>query len=202
MTGAARSFDYIIVGGGSAGCVAASRLVEFGARVLRRVQRERTAASSPWRWPIAATVAFVAIAALVVALSRQDRAPVARDESLARQEPTAAPGTQDIGPGPVAPAGTAGQPFRPAPPAAFRKSAHPGGGPGAAVSGPELLIAADEARALRQLFSSVQKGLIDLSSLPEVAPATAALQPPSAITFPPITFEPIAPAALEEGERQ
>ena len=67
---------------------------------------------------------------------------------------------------------------------------------------PELLIAADEARALRQLFSNVRNGLVDLSSLQEGAPATAALQPPGDISFPPITFEPIALEAAEEGERQ
>jgi hypothetical protein len=65
-----------------------------------------------------------------------------------------------------------------------------------------VIVAAGEARALRRLFADVRKGLIDLSSLQESAPATAALQPPGEIAFPPITFEAIAPESAEEGERQ
>jgi hypothetical protein len=174
---------------------------EFVARVRMRVQRERDAASSPWPWRIAAAIAFVAVIALVVGMSRQDRR-VARDESLAQRQPTVAPGAQDVGPGPVAQGSAAGQAFTPAPPAASRKSAGKRRRPGAAVSEPELLIAADEARALRQLFANVRKGRIDLSSLQEGAPATAALQAPSVIAFSPITFEPIAPEPVEEGARQ
>ena len=54
-------------------------------------------------------------------------------------------------------------------------------------------------RGLR-VFADVRQGLVDLSSLQQV-PATAALQPPIAIAFPPITFEPIAAETAEEGAR-
>ena len=175
---------------------------EFVARVRTRVQRERDAASSPWRWRIAAAVAVAAMMALVVARSRQDRARIAQDENPARRPPAVAQAAPDPHLGPVAEDNTAGEAYAPAPTRAFRTSAARRSRPNAVVSEPELLIAADEARALRQLFSNARRGLVDLSSLQEGAPATAALQPPSDISFPPITFEPIAPGAAEEGERQ
>jgi hypothetical protein len=174
---------------------------EFAARLRTRIQRERDAAPSPWRWQMAAAVACVAITALVIGTSKLDRVRVARDDRPARRQLPVAPRELEPGPRAVAKATMAGEAFGPAPTTrsrtAVRRSRR-----SAAVGEPQLLIAADEARALRQLFSSVQKGLVDLSSLPEVAPAFAALQPLDDISFPPITFEPIMPEAVGEGERQ
>ena len=175
---------------------------EFVAGVRMRVQSELDAAPSPWRWRIMAAAACVAIIALVVGTSRQDRARVAREESTVRRPATVTSGGQDTRPGPVAQDSTAGQAFRPALTTAFRKSTGRRSRPRAAVGEPELLIAAGEARALRQLFSNARTAPIDLPSLQEAAPAIAALQPPSEIAFPPITFEPIGPAPAEEGDRQ
>jgi hypothetical protein len=176
---------------------------EFEARVLRQVQRERVAAWSPWRWPVAAAVAFASVLALGIVMSKHDGAPAARDESPARQQPAVDSAAQHVGRSPIAQVSTAGLTVKPPP--ALRRSAPRQSRPATAASGPELpelLIAADEARALKQLFSSVQKGLVDLSSLQDTASATTALQPPAAIAFPPITFESIAPDAAQAGERQ
>jgi hypothetical protein len=92
--------------------------------------------------------------------------------------------------------------FSPAPRTTPRNAVAPATRRNAPRNEPELLISAGEARALRRLFADVRNGLIDLSSLQEGEPATAALQPPSDIAFPPITFEPIASETAEEGERQ
>jgi hypothetical protein len=178
---------------------------EFEARVLRQVQRERVAAWSTWRWPIAAAVAFVSVIVLGIVLSKHDGAQVVRDESPARRQPTVDSAAQHVGRDPIAQISTAGHAVKPPPTLASRKSAPRQSRPATAASGPELpelLIAADEARALKQLFSNVQKGLVDLSSLRDIASATTALQPPAAIAFPPITFESIVLDAAEEGERQ
>ena len=175
---------------------------EFAARVRTRVQRERDAAASSWRWGIAAAVAVVAMIALVVAMSRPDRARIAQDENAARRQPAAARTAPDLGPGPVAQDSTASEALKSVPTRVLGTSGGRRSRPSAVVREPELLIAADEARALRQLFSNVRRGLVDLSSLQESPPATAALQPPSEISFSPITFEPIAAEAAEEGERQ
>ena len=148
-----------------------------------------------------AAAACAAIIAVVVGISRQDRARVAREESTVQRQATVAPEAQDTRPGPVAQDSTVGQALRPVPTTELRKSAGGRSRPRAAAGEPELLIAAGEARALRQLFSNVRKGPIVLSSLQEAAPAIAALQPPSDIAFPPITFEPIA-MDTEQGERQ
>jgi hypothetical protein len=177
------------------------------ARVRMRVQRERDASWSPLPWAVAAAAgAIVVVAAAVVGMSRVDRSQMARDSSAAR--PTSpVPITPDLNTAPqpvhVATPNAPGTPevavaqdFSPA-----RRRA-PSTRRSAPRNEPEVIFAADEARALRQLFSDVRNGLIDLSSLREVAPANAALQPPSDIAFPPITFESIAPQTAEEGERQ
>jgi hypothetical protein len=167
---------------------------EFAARVRTRVQGERDASWSPWRWGVAAAAgAVVVIVAVVVGTSRPNRlsqiardAPVAQNVSAARgvSPELNAPVAQDLGPA--------------------QKRAAPARR-NASRNEPEVIISAGEARALRRLFADVRKGLIDLSSLQEGPPATAALQPPGEIAFPPITFEPIATATAEsneEGERQ
>jgi hypothetical protein len=60
---------------------------------------------------------------------------------------------------------------------------------------PEVLIAADEVKALRQLILSVQEGRIEL------APALA-LPPVDEIAIEPITIAPIPPMTGEQGVRQ
>jgi len=65
---------------------------------------------------------------------------------------------------------------------------------------PEVLIAADEAKALRQLILGVREGRIDLARVLEATPITAAEPAPlDNIAIPPIT---ITPLAGEQGVRQ
>lgn len=66
---------------------------------------------------------------------------------------------------------------------------------------PEVLINAAEARALRRLLAGARAGRIDLTPLPEVVPASAALQSPMEIVIAPIGVEPLAPINVE-GARQ
>ncbi len=177
---------------------------EFVARVRTRVQRERDASWSPLQWGFAAAVGVLVVAiavALVVGTSRQDRARVdaGRESWIGRdRQPTVCPvrcaGHQSW-------SDRAGQHGRAGP--QLRQLLRPKNShrdidvDQALLEGTELLMAADEARALRRLFADVRKGLIDLSSLQEGVPATAALQPPGEIVFPPITFEPVAPETAQ-----
>jgi hypothetical protein len=167
---------------------------EFAARVRARMRNERA-----WSWPLLAwCVAAVGavVVTVIVGLPRPDLSPIT----------PGLPAVPDFRPPPqreaaipeaavAVKAGPAPERRTPGKTAAksIRRNASP--------DEPALLIAAGEARALQQLFADVRQGLADLSSLQQV-PATAALQPPSAIAFPPITFEPIAGETAEEGGRQ
>jgi len=65
---------------------------------------------------------------------------------------------------------------------------------------PEVLIAVDEAKALRQLILGVYEGRIDLAAVLEATPITAAEPAPlDNIAIPPIS---ITPLAGEQGVRQ
>ena len=188
----------------------------FVTRVRARVQSERDAHWSPLQWRFAPAAVAIVVVAVVVAMSWPNRsqiaqngpaaqeAAVAQNDSAMQRDPVARPPSQGFGePRRSSPdqSASGGGGFSPAPKRAVatptRRSA--------SRNDPEVIFAADEARALRRLFAGIQKGLIDLSSLQEGQPATAALQPPGEIAFPPITFEPIVTAtaeSTEEGERQ
>ena len=178
---------------------------EFVARVRTRVQTQRNAAWSALPWGFAAAAgAIVVVAAVVVGMSRAGRFERAQDLSSGVKSPV--PNSQDLSPAPpaspIAKDTPVAQDHSRAPRTTPRNAVAPSTRRNAPRNEPEMLVSADEARALRRLFADVRKGLIDLSSLQEVAPATAALQPPSEIAFAPIVFEPIAPETAEEGERQ
>jgi negative regulator of sigma E activity len=164
----------------------------FVTRVRTRVQSERDASWSALQWGfVAAAAAIAVVVAVVVGTSRPNRSQIAQEAPVVQKAPVAhePPVAQDFSPAPTAPKRAVATSTRQS------VSRHE----------PDVIFAADEARALRRLFADVRKGLIDLSSLQEGAAATEALQPPGEIAFPPITFEPIAIAtaeSAEEGERQ
>jgi hypothetical protein len=196
----------------------------FVTRVRARVQSERDVRWSPFQWRFApAAVAIVVVAAVVLGMSWPNRSQIAQKGPVAQEAAVAqnASGTQTAPVVPESPVAQDPSTARPEParprvdregvegralragfsPAPKRAVASPTRR-SASRNDPEVIIAAGEARALRRLFADVRNGLIDLSSLQEGAPASAALQPPSDIAFPPITFEPIAVETAEEGERQ
>jgi len=72
----------------------------------------------------------------------------------------------------------------------------------AASSEPEVLIAADEARALRALISGVDEGRIVLTPVLTVVPGPSELLSVDEIAIEPITITPIAPVTGETGVRQ
>jgi hypothetical protein len=172
---------------------------EFMARVRTRVQTERDASWSPWQWGVGvAAGALVVVVGVVIGMSRPNRSQIAQDagragahhgrvgaqagiliRSRGRKDGRLSPGR---------------------PTTAFRTSAGRRSDRAAAANR-AAAIAADEARALRQLFSNVRHGLIDLSSLEEAArhrgPSTAQRHCVSADHV-----RAHRPEAAEEGERQ
>jgi hypothetical protein len=177
---------------------------DFVARVRTRVQDERDAAWFPPAWALAAAGALVVVAA-IVGLPRPNVSQVTTDAPAVRHHSPAprrdAAVATSIGPAPRQDAAAAPPVSRVKNREAPRRAAVVSVRRSASRDQPELLIEAGEARALQQLFSDVRQGLIDLTSLHQVA-AAATLQPPSEIAFPPITIEPVATESAEEGERQ
>jgi hypothetical protein len=188
---------------------------ELVARVRMRVQRERDASWSPWPWGLAAGAGAIVVLVAVIVVVGMERAGgsrIAQDSSPALRR---SPVPLDSSPVPVAPDSSrvpvaqdssrvpVAQDVSPAP-ASPRRVVAPSARRSAPRNAPEVLFAADEARAQRRQIADIQKGHID-QSLQEGPPATAALQPPGEIAFPPITFEPIVTStaeSTEEGERQ
>ena len=169
---------------------------EFVARVRARV----ASGPAPSRWGLpsmfaaAGVVAMIVLIAVAVFRSDQQRNPASVTASVVASVPTA-----DITLAPLAPA--VAQPAIASAPSRRRStSAASGAGrPVRSAIDAEVLISADEARALRRLFAGVREGRIDLSIVPEAPTATAALGLLSEIAIPPITLEPVT---AREGELQ
>jgi hypothetical protein len=69
--------------------------------------------------------------------------------------------------------------------------------PRARAAAPEVLIAQDEAAALRHLFSAIGSGRLEAKALPDLASASAGTTEIEEIVMDPITIHPLAPL---EGE--
>jgi hypothetical protein len=161
---------------------------EFLARVRTRLSSEP--APSGWRLPWVFAAAGAIVIAVILAMPGTNRSPRQNDVANTQNSGTAR-ATPPIATRDSAQDIVVTQDFSPAP----RKLSRPS----MAVKEPEVLIAADEARAWRRLFELVGQGRIDLSLVPEGPSATAALQPLGDLTIPPIVFE---PTTAGEGERQ
>ena len=160
---------------------------EFLARIRTRIASEPDPAARPLSWNLVLT-AVVAIA--VVAIVAISGRPPALTKAPAPLTARTFVGATAL----VSPPPTTAHAFR---------SVDAGRPPSAGVKQElEVLIAADEARALRALISGVREGRIVLTPVLSAVPAASESVSVDEIAIEPITITPIAPVTGETGVRQ
>jgi hypothetical protein len=160
---------------------------EFRARVRTRIASEPDPAARRLSWML---VAPAVVAVAVVAIVAVSRWPPASTQAPAPLTARTFVGEAAL----VSPPRTSAQAFRPVL-AGRPRTAH-------VKREPEVLIAADEARALRALIAGVHEGRIVLTPELSAVPATSEPLSVDQIAIDPITITPIAPVTGETGVRQ
>lgn len=160
---------------------------EFLARVRTRIAEEPAPRGRGLSWVVVAPAVFALALLTIVALWQR---PPAQSPLTAPALLTARPlgSTAPVSPPAVASSSAVAQAFRPA--IAGLKPRATG-----VKDEPEVLIAADEVRALQQLIFNVQEGRIAL-------PPALATSPVDEIVIDPIAVAPIPPMTGEQGVRQ
>jgi len=165
-------------------------------RIRARIANERVqggwVASASWRW--VGAVAVVTLVAIIGVWIQGDPAPAPREARVTPQVETHAPSTEPARPAPavVASSVQASKAARAPVVRTARATLRP-----VVVAQPEVVISADEAAALTQLFAAIGSRRIETAALPDLQ---SALNPPSPIEE--IVLEPItiSPLAALEGE--
>jgi len=167
---------------------------EFLPRVRARIASERMQEgglwAASWRW--AGVAVAVATVAVIAVWTLRDPLPAPREVRITPPSEVAAPSIQPARPEPSPAASPVEVPRAVSAPAVRMASSEPR--PFAAVQ-PEVLISADEAAALTQLFAAIGNRQLEASALPDLQ---SALKPPAQIeeiALDPITISPLA--ALE-----
>jgi len=163
---------------------------DFLARVRTRIAEEPVLGSRRLSWVVVApavfAVALVAIVAIVQRTPARSKAPAVLTARSSIGAVGTMPAVESVYARHARDAGTRFEQLAPTPEGRRRE--------------PEVLIAADEAKALRQLILGVREGRIDLARVLEATPITAVEPAPlDNIAIPPIS---ITPLAGEQGVRQ
>jgi len=169
---------------------------EFLPRIRARIANERMQegwfSSVSWRW--AGAVAVVSAVAIVGLWTLREPAPALREASVTTAPPveTTLPPTDAAGPAPALVASSAEAPGPASAPAAraARATQRP-----PVVAPLDVVIAPDEAAALKQLFAAISVRRIETSVLPDLQSALKPPTPIEEIVLDPITISPLA--ALE-----
>jgi hypothetical protein len=166
---------------------------EFVARVRTSVARE--APSPRWWRPRFVVVTGLALIAIAVALSLRPVPPASSRPAVVERAwslPADAPAQ------PREPAARADLPGMVRERPSRARAAAPQARQPPTSRDADVVIAADEATALRRLLAAIRDGHVAPGSLPAATPLMA-LQAPADLTIAPIA---VAPLAIEEGERQ
>lgn len=167
---------------------------EFLPRVRARIASERMQEgglwATSWRW--AGVAVAVATVAVIAVWTLRDPSPAPREARITPPSEVAAPSIQPERPEPSRAASPVEARRAVSAPAIRMASSDPR--PVAAVQ-PEVLISADEAAALTQLFTAIGNRRIEASALPDLQSALKPPAPIEEIALDPITISPLA--ALE-----
>jgi len=170
---------------------------EFLPRLRMRLVADRSAPRWSVRWSLAVTAVatIIVLAGLGIWSGREER-----DELPRRAAPVSSASVSPTAPSPTPSADRSVVPVEKAvvvsPMLALTDKPRVRRPRMTARAAPEVLIAADEAEALRRLFADISARRLEVSMLP-AEPASEPLMPISTISIEPITVEPLVTAGSE-----